>query len=135
MQIKLIIFLSILCCIFATLSYRFYSDKAEAESALVVAIDANSSLQKSLNLQVESCKINDQVTTEFQTEKKTKDDATNSVLSSIDKIPVSHKSSQAPKEVANEINTVNIDDKLPSDIILMLQSHCDTNKGSACVNP
>ena len=135
----ILIFFIALSGLFGALSYHFSNAKAEAEQALVQVIDANTALEKSLNLRDLSCKIDTQVTTEFQQEKQAKDVATESVLSKLSKIPVVQvsvpKSAQPIQGAANETDVVNIDSKLPADIIGMLQSHCDSNKGSACTNP
>lgn len=51
------------------LSVHNYRAKVEAESALVVAINANTDLQKSLNLKDLSCKIDDASVAELSAEK------------------------------------------------------------------
>lgn len=64
----IILTLSILLAVVSTISVKLYRGKVEAESALVVAIDANTDLQKSLNLKDLSCKIDDQSVVELVAE-------------------------------------------------------------------
>ena len=52
------------------LSVHNYRAKVEAESALVVAINVNTDMQKSLNLKDLSCKIDDKSVVELDAEKK-----------------------------------------------------------------
>lgn len=54
---------------FGYLSYSLSNDKAVAEQALVQAIDANTGLQKSLNLKGLSCKIDSASVVEVEAEK------------------------------------------------------------------
>ena len=117
---------------FGYLSYHFYGDKIEAEVALVSAINANTELQKSLNLQVKSCEISDAITSEYQSEKQVQQDKTQTVISKISALPSTTlpKKTQAP---SNEINDINIDSKLPDDLVRLLSENCLPNEGDACV--
>lgn len=112
---------------FGYLSYHFYGDKVEAESALVQVIDANTELTKSLNLQVKSCEISDTITSEYQSEKQVQQDKTQTDISKIDTLP---KKTQAP---SNEINDINMDSKLPDNLVRLLSESCLPNEGDACV--
>lgn len=112
---------------FGYLSYHFYGDKVEAESALVQVIDANTSLQKSLNLQVKSCEISDTITSEYQSEKQVQQDKTQTVISKIDTIP---KKANAQVKSSAEID---VDSRLPADLQRMLSESCLPNEGDACV--
>ena len=115
---------STLC--FGYLSYSFYGDKVGAESALVQVIDANTELQKSLNLQVKSCEISDTITSEYQTEKQFQQDKTQTVISKIDSLP--KKSSMQVKPDAE----IDIDSRLPADLQWMLSESCLPNEGDSC---
>ena len=53
----------------SALSAHLYKGKVEAESALVVAINVNTDMQKSLNLKDLSCKIDDASVVELNAEK------------------------------------------------------------------
>lgn len=112
---------------FGYLSYKFYGDKVEAEQALVQVIDANTTLQKSLNLQVKSCEISDTITSEYQSEKQVQQDKTQAVISKIDTIP---KKANAQVKSSAEID---IDSRLPADLQRMLSESCLPNQGDACV--
>lgn len=114
---------------FGYLSYHFYGDKVEAESALVQVIDANTTLQKSLNLQIKSCEISDTITSEYQTEKQVQQDKTQVVISKIDSIP-KKPSVQAQVDQDAEID---IDSELPADLRRMLSESCLSDEGDACV--
>ena len=127
----IIVFLLILCGVFSALSYHFYGAKAEAESALVQVIDANTSLQKSLNLQVKSCEISDKVVSEYQGEKQSQQDKTQAAVTSIQNIP--KKVVGATKVVMNE--EIDVDSKLPSSLQLLLNQNCLQGEGDACISP
>jgi hypothetical protein len=117
--------------LFGALSYHFYGTQAEAESALVVAIDANTSLQKSLNLQVESCKISDTITSEYQSEKQVQQDKAQATISKIDSLPKKVSIQDVPK-VAPDAE-IDIDSALPSDLVRMLSESCLPDEGDTCV--
>ena len=111
---------------FGYLSYSFYGDKVEAESALVQVIDANTELTKSLNLQVKSCEISDTIASEYQTEKQVQQDKTQTVISKIDSLP--KKSSMQVKPDAE----IDIDSTLPDSVLSLLRSSCLPNEGDSC---
>lgn len=116
---------------FGYLSYKFYGDKVEAEYSLVQVIDANTELQKSLNLRDLSCKIDNEVVSEYQAEKKAQQDKVQTTISKIDSLP--SKPAQAP---SNEINDINIDSKLPVDLVEILNnSFCSGIKDQAVTCP
>lgn len=127
----IIVFLLVLCGLFGALSYRFYGDKVEAQSALVQVIDANTELQKSLNLRDLSCKIDDKVVSEYQAEKQVQQDKTQAAVTSIQNIP---KKPVAPtKAVMNE--EIDVDSKLPSSLQFLLNQNCLQGEGDACISP
>lgn len=119
---------STLC--FGYLSYHFHGDKVEAESALVQVIDANTELQKSLNLQVKSCEISYIITSEYQTEKQVQQDKTQTVISKIDSIP--KKVTQGTPKVEPDAE-IDIDSTLPDSVLSLLRSSCLPNEGDVCV--
>jgi hypothetical protein len=127
----LILGLSASTLAFGYLSYKFYGDKVEAEYSLVQVIDANTELQKSLNLRDLSCKIDDEVVSEYQTEKKVQQDKVQDAVSKIDSLP------KKPLQVtSNEINDINIDSKLPVDLVEILNnSFCSGNKSQDVTCP
>ena len=112
---------------FGYLSYHFYGDKVEAESALVQVIDANTELQNSLNLQVKSCEISDTITSEYQSEKQVQQDKTQTVISKIDSIP-----KKATVQVKPDAE-IDIDSTLPNSVLSLLRSSCLPNEGESCV--
>lgn len=114
---------------FGYLSYYQTGKRAEAESALVQVIDANTSLQKSLNLQVKSCEISDTITSEYQTEKQVQQDKTQTVISKIDSIP----KKASTNSVGNKHEEIDIDSALPDSIKQLLSESCLPNEGDACV--
>ena len=111
---------------FGYLSYYQTGKRAEAESALVQVIDANTELQKSLNLQLKSCEISDSVTSEYQSEKRVQQDKTQTTISKIDSLP--KKIPQVSQDAE-----IDIDSRLPADLQRMLSESCLPNEGDACV--
>lgn len=114
---------------FGYLSYHFYGGKVEAESALVQVIDANTELQKSLNLQLLSCKQDDRDTVELEADKKLLSDKVDNLSTQISKLksgikkPVSPNTNnpEAPKNA--EANTILDGTELLSDnLVRMLKS-------------
>lgn len=111
---------------FGYLSYHQTGKRAEAESALVQVIDANTELQKSLNFQVKSCEISDTITSEYQSEKQVQQDKTQTTISKIDSIT---KQATQVKPDAE----IDIDSRLPADLQRLLSESCLPNEGDACV--
>ena len=134
------LFVSIsLNCLFGYLSYSFYSDKAVAESKLETAVDANKDLKESTDKKESACKIADVIVSEYTKEKQEIVKETDGVLNDIDKlpsVPVQVESKSKGQENAKEqTNIVNLDGKLPRDLVRMLSEVCLRAKGSACDNP
>lgn len=130
-----LVFFVVLSGLFGALSYHFYGDKAEAESALVQAIDANTELQKSLNLRDLSCKIDNEVVSEYQTEKKAQQDKVQDTVSKIDNLP--KKPVQASPKVIAEVQQdaeIDIDSPLPDGVIVLLRESCVQGEGDVCTN-
>lgn len=122
--------LLILCGLFGVLSYHFYGAKVEAESALVSAIDANTELQKSLNLRDLSCKIDNKVVSEYQTEKQAQQDKTQTVISKIDTLP----KKAIPNSVGTKHEEIDIDSPLPDSLVKLLSESCLQGEGDVCTN-
>lgn len=126
----IIVFLLILCGLFGALSYRFYGDKVEAQSALVQAIDANTELQKSLNLRDLSCKIDNKVVSEYQAEKQVQQNKMQVIVSKIDSIPKKPSVQQQVKQDAE----IDIDSPLPDSLVKLLRESCGKGEGDVCTN-
>lgn len=117
---------------FGYLSYSLSNDKAVAESALVQVIDANTELQKSLNLKDLSCKQDDKDITELEADKAVLKDKVESLSAQITKLksgikkPVSQNinNPEAPKNA--EANTILDGTELLSDDLkrLLTESYC-----------
>jgi len=131
-------------CLFGYLSYSFYSDKAVAESQLDAAVDANKDLQQSLDKKETACKITDVIVSEYTKEKQEIVKETDGVLNDIDKlpsVPVQVESKPKRQENAKEqsaekqVNVVNLDDKLPADLVRLLSEVCLRAKGNNCDHP
>lgn len=126
---------------FGYLSYRFHGDKVEAEYSLVQVIDANTELQKSLNLRDLSCKIDNEVVSEYQAEKKVQQDKVKDTVSKISALPsttLPKKPIQVSPKVIAEVQQdaqIDIDYPLPDSIISLLRESCVQGEGDACVSP
>lgn len=130
----LILGLSASTLAFGYLSYKFYGDKVEAEYSLVQVIDANTELQKSLNLRDLSCKIDNEVVSEYQAEKKAQQDKVQDAVSKIDSLP--KKPVQASSKVIAKVQQdaeIDIDSPLPDSVIVLLRSSCVQGEGDACI--
>lgn len=92
--------LSILLAVVSVISVKNYRAKVEAESALVVAINANTEMQKSLDLKDLSCKIDDQSAFELTNEKSKIDEAVNPINSQLKDLATVKKPSNT-----NKVNT------------------------------
>ena len=130
--------------LFGYLSYSFYSDKAVAESQLAMVVDANKDLKESLDKKDTACKITDVIVSEYQTGKQEIVKEKDRDLSAIDKMVAtpstpeitSKKAAIAAKGAAvEENNVVNLDDKLPDDLVRLLSEVCLRAKGSSCDHP
>ena len=127
----IIVVLLVLCGLFGALSYHFYGDKVEAESALVSAIDANTELQKSLNLLDLSCKIDNKVVSDYQAEKQVQQDKLQVTVSKIDSIP---KKASVQLQVKQDAE-IDIDSPLPDSLVKLLRENCGKGEGDACISP
>ena len=116
---------------FGYLSYSLSNDKAVAEQALIQVIDANTELQKSLNLRDLSCKQDIVSTVELAAEKKDLNDKSEVITQEISKLPTSVKKptnniiTEAPKN-AEESHVLNGGELLSDDLRkLLIQSYCN----------
>lgn len=130
--------------LFGYLSYSFYSDKAVAESQLDQAKGANKSLQESLDKKDTACLITDTIISEYQEEKQEIVKEKDRDLNAIDKmmtLPVLTENKQKRQENAKEQkgvegnSVINLDSKLPDDLVRLLSESCHRSKGSNCDNP
>ena len=110
------------------LSLSLHDDKVIAEQALVVAINVNSDIQKSLNLKDLSCKIDDASVVEVEAEKKDLQTKIEVVSDNIEKLR--HPVAAKQENIKNENLKPNVlpDDGLLSDNIVSLlkQGYCTT---------
>lgn len=129
----ILVFFVALSGLFGVLSFHFSNAKAEAESALVQAIDANTAMQKSLNLQVLSCKQDDDAVVKVEAEKKVLQEQIDTVTKQIAALKSGIKKptkSEVNKNV--ETNDVLTGPELLSDdlVKLLKQSYCNTEPDS-----
>jgi organic radical activating enzyme len=120
--------------LFGYLSYSFYGAKQEAEQAFKIALESNSSLEKSIEKKKESCKIVDSVVAEYQKDKQAIESSMAYSLKEIDKLeavtkPIISKKTTANENVSNENSTVDLDSKLPSSLIRLLSANCKAASG------
>lgn len=120
------------------LSVHNYRAKVEAESALVVAINVNTEMQKSLNLKDLSCKIDDKSVVELDADKKDLQTKIEGVSESIEKLRIPKP--QAKQEIIKneslkETNVLPDDGLLSPNIIgLLRQGYCSVYPAdSECV--
>ena len=118
--------------LFGVLLYKQIGKTSEAESALVVAINANTSLQKSLELQEQSCQLTDKLLKELQNEQVVIVEEKNTLLDKLNKLP-STKSIKSVKP--NENNVAGIDDALPAELVSLLKPDSGGDKTSDAVHP
>lgn len=96
----IILTLSILLAVVSTISVKLYRGKVEAESALVVAIDANTEMVKAANLQKMSCDVNDTSVVELVAEISKIDEAVNPINSQLKDLATVKKTHNT-----NKVNT------------------------------
>ena len=117
------------------LSVHNYRAKVEAESALVVAINVNTDMQKSLNLKDLSCKIDDKSVVELDADKKDLQTKIEDVSESIEKLRIPKP--QAKQEIIKneslkETNVLPDDGLLSSNLkALLKQSFCSVEPEDA----
>lgn len=123
---------------FSYLSYKFYGDKVEAEYSLVQVIDANTALQKSLNLKDLSCKIDDASVVEVYVQKEELKAKIDAVSDNIEKLrkPVVVKQEIIKNESLKETNVLPDDGLLSPNIVSLLrQGYCSVYPAdSECIS-
>lgn len=125
-----------LVVVFGGLSWYLKGVADENKAALGVAVSANSTLQNSLDKKIESCDITDKQLAEYQAQTNTIVQDKNKSLSAIDAIP----SKQVVKTTSSKVQTdetdvVDLDSRLPSSLIDILQQSSSVVKGSVVVHP
>lgn len=104
------------CLLFGYLSYSFYGDIVELESKLTDAQSISSSLQHSLENQIQACSIADNKTKELVEELKQEQESLQSNLDKIDKIkPICREKKNNEKDYAS------LDDELDPNISRVLR--------------
>lgn len=126
--------------LFGYLSYKFYSDKAVAESKLELAIQANSSLLESSVKADKACTLADGISTEFKREEQALEADRDGILKQLDSLSIVPKQDvkkTAPKEatVNEESNVAGVDDMLPDSIRMLTESACNRVQGKDCSHP
>jgi len=107
------------------------ADKFEAQ--VQVAQDANKTLDKSLIDKTASCDVTDKALAAYQTATATIVDVKDKKLNAIDalpKKPVKATTQQANTNVQDETDVVDIDGKLPSSLLTILQQSSSAVQGS-----
>jgi hypothetical protein len=121
------------------LSLSLHDDKIIAEQALVVAINGNSDMQKSLNLKGLSCKIDSVSVVEVEASKKDLQTKIESVSDNIEKLrnPKPQVKQEIIKNESLKESSVLPDDGLlsPNIVQLLKQGYCSTYPtDSECVS-
>lgn len=116
--------------LFGYASYYFYGEKQLLKERLVVS-EANAKLLSNSLLKAEKAyKIADKIASEYQLYSKDIKDSEANSLTKIDIIVAAKKAPTAAVEAAN--NEVNINGKLPADIVSLLSEACIHAKGDSC---
>lgn len=117
----IILTLSILLAVVSVISVKLYRGKVEAESALVVAIDANTEMVKAADLQKMSCDVNDTSVVELVAENGEVRDKIDNLVEKITNLKTGIK--EAPKNV--ESITIHGPELLSPDLRSLLdQAYC-----------
>lgn len=124
-----------LSVLFGYLSYRFYSDKAVAQSTISQLERANKELLESSGKQDTACKIADQIPSEFIEQANKLEKEKDNLLEQIDKL------SSTPKQKAEDIEgksndkvTISLDEPLPSELVRMLDEVHNSVQGQSTRN-
>lgn len=121
-----------LVVVFGGLSWYLKGVADENKAALGVAVSANSKLQNSLDKKIESCDITDKQLADYMSKISVIVQDKNKSLLAIDALPRKQKVVEATKD---EADFVDIDGKLPSSLIGLLQQSSNTVKGSVVIHP
>lgn len=112
--------------IFGYVSYQLSEQKGMAVQALHEAQDRLADSEKSLNLQIKSCEVDNKVVAEYQAEKQVQKNKTQATISKIDSLP--KKTPQVSQDAE-----IDIDSPLPDSVIVLLRSSCVQGEGDACI--
>lgn len=121
--------------LFGYLSYTFYSKKAMVESQLTLLKSDYKSLESSMLNQETSCKIQEEIVSDFIEEKGVLDQKEKDILTEIDKLPSKPVKQDKPKREDNvqENNVAGLDDALPSQLVNILhEAFCSTSRSEVC---
>lgn len=131
--------------LFGYLSYSFYGDKSKAEQSLVVALEANKSLESSMSKKEQACKITDQMNSEYQKEKAGIVGKKGQDLLDLSKMMQSPSPEKKEKNAAKipvnngdvneESNVASLDSRLPPNVVSLLSKSCQRVRGEACPHP
>jgi hypothetical protein len=121
--------LLVILLVVSGLFYVQIGKTSEAESALASAINANTSLQKSLELKEQSCQLTDKLLKELQGEQAVIVDEKNSLLDKLNKLP------PIKSVKSNESSVASIDDSLPNELIGLLKQSRGGDKAGDAVHP
>jgi len=125
-----------LVVVFGGLSWYLKGVADENKAALGVAVSANSTLKDSLDKKIQSCDITDKQLAEYQSQTITIVNDKNSKLSAIDALPSKQVVKTTSSKVKqDETDVVDLDGKLPSSLIDLLQQSSSVVKGSVVVHP
>lgn len=129
-----------LVVVFGGLSWYLKGVADEKSAKLKVAQDANSTLQESLDKKIQSCDITDKQLAEYMSQTNTIVVEKNTKLSAIDMLPSQPPFKQvvkttSPKVQRDETDVVDLDGKLPSSLISLLQQSSSAVQGSTAVHP
>lgn len=115
--------------LFGYLSYTFYSKKAMVESQLTLLKSDYKSLESSMLNQETSCKIQEEIVSDFIEEKGVLDQKEKDILTEIDKLPSKPVKQDKPKREDNvqENNVAGLDDALPVELVRMLKQSFDNS--------
>ena len=125
--------------LFVYMSYAFYGQKQVIKEKLIQCEGHTLSLKASLEREKKLCLIQDTLVTEWMKEEQQAEKDTQESLSKIDRmltIPVIRNGISSNAEGQNEkASTIDLDSKLPTDLIRVLSEDCLRAKGSPCIAP
>ena len=125
--------------LFGYMSYAFYGQKQVIKEKLVQCEGHALSLKASLEREKKLCLIQDTLVTEWTKEEQQAEKDTQESLSKIDRMlttPVIRNDISSNVEGQNEkASTIDLDSKLPTDLVRVLSEDCFRAKGSPCITP
>lgn len=133
-MIKIIVIMGLMITLLCSLLWFQITSVAELRQQLTLSADVNQELQKSLNLRDLSCKIDNEVVSEYQAEKKAQQDKVQDAVSKIESLP--KKPIQVSSKVIAKVQQdaeIDIDSPLPDSIIVLLRESCVQGEGDACI--